>query len=31
MVSVDIDPNALLREDDNLIVIANPEKLAKLK
>ena len=31
MVSVDIDPNAPLREDDNLIVIANPEKLAKLK
>ena len=31
MVSVDIDQNAPLREDDNLIVIANPEKLAKPK
>ena len=30
-VSVDIDPYALLQEEDNLIVIANPEKLAKLK
>ena len=30
-VSVDIDPHAPLKEDDNLIVIANPEKLAKLK
>ena len=31
VVSVDIDPHAPLKEDDNLIVIANPEKLAKLK
>ena len=30
-VSVDIDPHAPLKADDNLIVIANPEKLAKLK
>ena len=30
-VSVDIDPHAPLKEDDNLIVIANPEKLARLK
>lgn len=31
VVSVDIDPHAPLKADDNLIVIANPEKLAKLK
>ena len=31
MVSVDIDPYEQLREDDKLIVIANTEKLAKLK
>ena len=31
MVSVDIDPHEKLREDDKLIVIANTEKLAKLK
>lgn len=31
MVSVDIDPNAPLRGDDKLIVIANTEKLAKLR
>ena len=31
MVSVDIDPHEQLREDDKLIVIANTEKLAKLK
>ena len=31
MVSVDIDPNAALQETDKLIVIANTEKLAKLK
>ena len=31
MVSVDIDPHAPLKEEDNLIVIANPEKLSKLK
>ena len=31
MVSVDIDPHKLLKEDDKLIVIANTEKLAKLK
>lgn len=31
MVSVDIDPNAPLAADDKLIVIANTEKLAKLK
>ena len=30
-VSVDIDPYAPLESEDNLIVIANPEKLAKLK
>lgn len=30
-VSVDIDPHAPLKEEDNLIVIADPEKLAKLK
>ena len=30
-VSVDIDPHALLQEEDKLIVIANTEKLAKLK
>ncbi len=30
-VSVDIDPHAPLREDDKLIVIANTEKLSKLK
>ena len=30
-VSVDIDPNMPLNEEDNLIVIADPEKLAKLK
>ena len=30
-VSVDIDPHAPLCETDNLIVIANPDKLAKLK
>ena len=30
-VSVDIDPHAPLEETDNLIVIANPEKLARLK
>ena len=31
MVSVDIDPNAPLQGDDKLIVIANTEKLTKLK
>ena len=31
MVSVDIDPHERLTEDDKLIVIANAEKLAKLK
>ena len=31
MVSVDIDPNAPLRGDDKLIVIANTQKLSKLK
>lgn len=31
MVSVDIDPNAPLRGDDKLIVIANTEKLSKLR
>ena len=31
MVSVDIDPNAPLKMDDKLIVIANTEKLARLK
>ena len=31
MVSVDIDPNAPLQRDDKLIVIANTEKLSKLK
>ena len=31
MVSVDIDPHEKLKEDDKLIVIANTEKLAKLK
>ena len=31
MVSVDIDPHAALLESDKLIVIANTEKLAKLK
>ena len=31
MVSVDIDPHSPLQRDDSLIVIANPEKLAKLK
>lgn len=31
MVSVDIDPHAALEETDKLIVIANTEKLAKLK
>ena len=31
MVSVDIDPHAALAETDKLIVIANTEKLAKLK
>ena len=31
MVSVDIDPRAALRDSDKLIVIANTEKLAKLK
>lgn len=31
MVSVDIDPHTPLKTDDNLIVIANPEKLSKLK
>ena len=30
-VSVDIDPNALLEEQDKLIVIANTAKLSKLK
>jgi trk system potassium uptake protein TrkA len=30
-VSVDIDPHAPLQTDDKLIVIANTEKLAKLK
>lgn len=30
-VTVDLDPHAPLQEGDNLIVIANPEKLAKLK
>ena len=30
-VSVDIDPHASLQMDDKLIVIANTEKLAKLK
>ena len=31
MVSVDIDPHAPLKEDDKLIVIANTEKVSKLK
>ena len=31
MVSVDIDPHEPLKEEDKLIVIANTEKLAKLK
>lgn len=31
MVSVDIDPHEKLKEDDKLIVIANTEKLSKLK
>ena len=31
MVSVDIDPNAPLRGDDKLIVIANTEKLSRLR
>lgn len=31
MVSVDIDPHEKLEEDDKLIVIANTEKLSKLK
>ena len=31
MVSVDIEPHAPLQSDDNLSVIANPEKLSKLK
>lgn len=31
MVSVDIDPNAPLQGNDKLIVIANPEKLSKLR
>lgn len=31
MVSVDIDPHAPLAEDDKLIVIANTEKLSRLK
>lgn len=31
MVSVDIDPHEKLNEDDKLIVIANTEKLARLK
>ena len=31
MVSVDIDPQALLQADEKLIVIANTEKLSKLK
>ena len=31
MVSVDIDPHAALQESDKLIVIANTEKLAKLR
>ena len=31
MVSVDIDPNAPLRGDDKLIVIANTQKLSKLR
>ena len=31
MVSVDIDPNAPLQGDDKLIVIANTEKLSKLR
>ena len=31
MVSVDIDPNSPLRGDDKLIVIANTEKLSKLR
>ena len=31
MVSVDIDPNAPLQGDDKLIVIANTEKLARLR
>ena len=31
MVSVDIDPHAALQESDELIVIANTEKLAKLR
>ena len=31
MVSVDIDPHAPLQKEDKLIVIANTEKLAKLK
>jgi trk system potassium uptake protein TrkA len=30
-VSVDIDPHAALLESDKLIVIANTEKLAKLR
>ena len=31
MVSVDIDPHAALQEEDKLIVIANTERLSKLK
>ena len=31
MVSVDIDPHAALKETDKLIIIANTEKIAKLK
>ncbi len=31
VVSADIDPHAPLGKDDNLIVIANPEKISKLK
>ena len=31
MVSVDIDPHEKLQKEDKLIVIANTEKLAKLK
>ena len=31
LVSVDVDPQELLKESDKLIVIANTEKLAKLK
>ena len=31
MVSVDIDPHAPLQESQKLIVIANTEKLARLK